>query len=81
MPVMLEMRPSSVLLVRHQQQLGLLLFSAVVPVVEVVPAVLLVFPFPLAHRARLVLHEDALLELSVEVPAAVPPVHWDEHRV
>ena len=49
--------------------------------IEIVAAVLLVLALPLANRSGLVLHEDAFLELSIEVLAAVTSVHGDEHGV
>ena len=60
---------------------NLLGLPADIPMIEVVAAVLLIFAFPLAERARLMLHHDALLELRVEVPATVPPVHRNQHGV
>ena len=59
----------------------LLLFSAVVPVIKVVAAVILVLALPLAKRACLMWNEDALLELGVEVLAAVASVHGNQHSV
>ena len=53
------------------------LLSAVVPVVEVVPAVVFVSVSPLPHGFGVVLHAYAFLELSVEVFAPVASVHWD----
>ncbi len=84
--VMVEIKPSSVVLYDETITISkfnrnLLLFSADIPVIEVVAAVLLVLAFPLAEGARLVLHEDALLELGVVVAAAVASVHRDQHRV
>ena len=48
--------------------------SAVVPVIEVVAALILVSSLPLESRLGLVLHHDALLELRVVVSARVAPV-------
>lgn len=59
----------------------LLLFVAVVPVIEVVAAVLLVCTLPAEDALGLVLHQDALLELGVVVHAAVALVRVHQHRV
>ena len=49
--------------------------------IEVVAAVFLVLALPGEDRTGLVLHEDALLELGVEVLAAVASVHGNQHSV
>ena len=49
--------------------------------VEVVPAVFLIFALPLAERACLVLHHNAFLELGIEVTAAVATVYRDQKCV
>ena len=51
-----------------------IVFSAVVPVIKVVSALVLVSSLPLEGGPRLVLDHDALLELRVVVSAGVAPV-------
>jgi hypothetical protein len=51
-------------------------------VVKIVTTVLTALGFPREEtRFSLVLHHDALLELSVKVLASVTLVHGNEHRV
>ena len=56
---------------------NLLGFSADIPMIEVVPAVLLILAFPLTNRACLMLDHNAFLELSIEVSTSVSTVHGD----
>ena len=61
--------------------MNLLGLSAYVPVIEVVPAVLLILSLPLAHRASLMLNHNALLELCIEVSATISTIHGNEKGV
>ena len=66
----------------RKTSIGRLNFSAMVPVVKVVAAVLSTRFLPF-HDASvgLVLHHDALLERGIEVFAVVAAVHGDLHRI
>lgn len=65
-----------------QTKVGRFNFSAVVPVIEIVTTVVTTLLLPSESRGfSLMLHHNALLELSVEVFAAIALIHSDEHRV
>ena len=58
-----------------------LLLSAIVPVVEIVSAVLLIGSFPFQESSSLMLHHDALFEFCVVILATVSSVKWDFESV
>ena len=62
--------------VGHSELVGLAL-SAIVPVIEVVAAVVLVSILPLPDMFGLMLHVDALFEFSIVIFASVSSVKRD----
>lgn len=78
--VIVDIRPSSVCLCKLEDQ-DLLLFSAVVVMVEVIAAIVNIILLPGGDSFCLMLGEDALFELYVVVRASVSFIHWDKHGV